>query len=238
MKALTPVLCTIPLLFACTSSTATKASSDAPTNVAEWQDTFQVDKSDLASTGTNPYFILVPGYRCDYANEEGNGALRITVLDATEMIDGVETRVVEEREMENGQLVEISRNFFAISKTTQDVYYFGEDVDIYKDGKIKSHDGAWRSGVDGAKFGLMMPGQATVGRRYYQEVAPKVALDRVEIRSVTTTYETPAGEFTGCLKVEETTPLEPKARDYKIYAPGIGLIMDGELKLVAHGKLK
>ena len=136
--------------------------------------------------------------------------------------------------MEDGQLIEVSRNFFAISRTTNDVYYFGEDVDMYKDGKVKSHDGAWRSGVNGAKFGLMMPGQAIVGRKYYQEVAPKIALDRVEITSTTTLCETPAGKFERCLKVEETTPLEPKARDHKIYAPGIGLIVDGEMKLVSY----
>ena len=67
-------------------------------------------------------------------------------------------RVIKEHESENGELIEISHNFYAISKKTNDVYYFGEEVDIYRDGKIVSHDGAWFSGRDGAIFGLIMPG--------------------------------------------------------------------------------
>jgi hypothetical protein len=33
----------------------------------------------------------------------------------------------------------------------------------------------------------------------------------------------------------KTTPLEPDVNEYKFYAPGIGLIQDGELKLEEHG---
>ena len=37
------------------------------------------------------------------------------------------------------------------------------------------------------------------------------------------------------MKVEETTPLEPLIIEYKYYAPGIGMIRDGLLELVAFG---
>jgi hypothetical protein len=230
MKILICSLVLLPFLSGC----------DAPQRAApsdDWQCAFGVDKADLASSGTNPFFVLVPGYRCEYADHDGEGRLTISVLDQTEMIDGVETRVVEEREMDEGKLVEVSRNFCAISKTTKDVYYFGEDVDIYKDGKVVKHEGAWRSGVGGAKFGLMMPGATTVGRRYYQEYAPEVAMDRARILSTSASIKTPAGAFTGCLKVEETSPIEPNARDFKVYAPGIGLVEDGEMKLVSQGAI-
>jgi Concanavalin A-like lectin/glucanases superfamily len=56
----------------------------------------------------------------------GLGELTITVLNETKMVDGVETRVVEERETKGGKLKEVSRNYFAISKRTNDVFYFGE----------------------------------------------------------------------------------------------------------------
>jgi hypothetical protein len=36
--------------------------------------------------------------------------------------------------------------------------------------------------------------------------------------------------------VEETTPLEPGVGDYKVFAPGIGIVQDGSLKLVRHGR--
>src|ERR1041385_3271125 len=97
--------------------------------------------------------------------QDGDEQLVITVLPDTSVIDGVETRVVEERESKAGALVEVSRNFFAISKRTGNVYYFGEEVDMYAGGKIKSHEGSWQSGVNGARFGLMMPAIPLIGAR-------------------------------------------------------------------------
>ena len=198
-----------------------------------WTTDFSIEKQDLASTGRNPYFILEPGYYL--VLKGGNVELIITVLNETKMVDGVETRVVEERETKGGKLREISRNYFAISKRTNDVFYFGEDVDIYKDSKVVSHSGAWLSGVKGARFGLMIPGQPSLNARYYQEVAPGVAMDRVEIVSLSETVKTPAGEFTNCLKLKETTPLEPGVTDYKYYTPGIGMVQDGLLRLATFG---
>jgi len=68
--------------------------------------------------------------------------LTITVLKETKLVDGVETRVVEEKETVNSQPLETSRNLFAISKKTGDVFYFGEEVDEYKNGKVASRGGA------------------------------------------------------------------------------------------------
>ena len=199
-----------------------------------WTADFPIEKNELVPTGRNPYVILEPGY---YLVLEGGGAqLTITVLSETKKVDGVETRVVEEREAKGGKLVEVSRNYFAISKRTNDVFYFGEDVDMYKDDKVVSHAGSWLSGVKGAKFGLMMPGQVSLNAKYYQEIAPNVAMDRAKIISMSETVKTPAGEFTNCLKVEETTPLEPFVTEFKYYAPGIGMVQDGLLKLVKFGK--
>lgn len=199
-----------------------------------WATEFVIEKNELSVTGRNPYFILEPGYQSVF--EGGRERLVITVLDETKMVDGVMTRVVEERETKDGKLVEVSRNYFAISPRSNDVFYFGEDVDIYKGGKIVNHKGAWLAGVNGARFGLMMPGEMRLQARYYQEIAPKVAMDRAEIVSLSETVKTPAGEFKNCLKVEETTPLEPGIKEYKYYAAGVGLVQDGSLKLVKYGK--
>jgi hypothetical protein len=199
-----------------------------------WTTDFGVEKDELTSSGRNPYFILEPGYQV--VLEGGKERLAVTVLDDTKTVDGVETRVVEERETKDGKLVEVSRNYFAISKRTNSVFYFGEDVDIYKDDKVVSHEGGWLSGDKGAKFGLMMPGQVLLKAKYYQEIAPKVAMDRAEIVSMTETVKTSAGEFKDCLKTEETTPLERGEKEYKFYARGIGLVQDGSLKLVKYGK--
>ena len=98
-------------------------------DVVAWTDTFAVEAGDLGPTGSNPYFILEPGHF--RILRKGNEELTITVLDETKTVEGVVTRVIEEKETKDGKLVEISRNFFAISKRTNGVYYFGEEVDIY-----------------------------------------------------------------------------------------------------------
>ncbi|HTG93760.1 MAG TPA: hypothetical protein VL866_14310 [Pyrinomonadaceae bacterium] len=199
-----------------------------------WTMAFNAAPGDLTTTGRNTYFILEPGYELVLA--DGDKQLVVTVLDETKRIGDFDTRVVEERESRNGNLIEVSRNFFAISKQSKDVYYFGEEVDIYKGGKIVRHEGAWLAGQNGARFGLMMPGMPTLNARYYQEIAPNVAMDRAEIVSLTDQRRTPAGNFTHVLKVAETNPLEPHALEYKYYAPDIGLLQDEQLKLVKYGR--
>jgi hypothetical protein len=198
-------------------------------------DSFLVDEKDFVTSGRNPCFILEPGYQLVLENKKKKEVLVITVLDETKRIGGIDTRVIEEHESVDGRPKEISRNFFAICKRSNSVYYFGEEVDEYKDGKVVAHPGSWLHGEKGARFGLMMPGLPLVGARYYQEVAPGAAMDRAEILSVTDTLETPAGKFEKVLTTEETTPLEAGERALKKYAPGIGLIEDGEMKLVKYG---
>jgi len=202
-----------------------------------WTQWFDLGACSFSSTGISRYFLLEPGYRLTLQGMEDEDSIRldITVLDQTRMIGKVETRVVEERETANGELVEISRNFYAICTQNSSVFYFGEETDIYKEGKIVDHSGSWRADSADAKAGLMIPGMVLLGARYYQEVAPGLAMDRAEIVSITDTLATPAGTFRNCLKTEETTPLEPKAKEYKYYAPGVGLIKDGELLLTKHG---
>jgi hypothetical protein len=197
-----------------------------------WTEQFGVEPGELTSSGRNPYFILEPGYRLTL--EHGDERLVITVLGETKVVDGVETRVVEERESKKDALVEVSRNYYAISKRTNSVYYFGEDTDIYKNGKVTSHEGSWLAGVNGARFGLMMPGTLLLGGRYYEEIAPGVAMDRGQIMSVNGTMTVPAGSFTNVLRVEETTALNRREREYKLYAPGVGLLRDEDLRLVRH----
>ena len=197
-------------------------------------DEFFIEDCDFTSTGTNPYLILEPGYQLVFRGEERDGTvveLTDTVLDETEVVQGVETRVFEERETADGELVEVSRNFFAICEQTNSVFYFGEDVDIYENGTIVSHEGAWRAGQEGATAGIIMPGTILLGARYFNENAPGVAEDQAEIISMTEQVETPAGNFDNVVEIEETTPLEPGVRESKFFVRDIGLIQDGDLKL-------
>lgn len=201
-----------------------------------FNDSFNVDAANFVSSGKNKFFNLEPGFQHVY--KEDDEELIITVLDETKKVAGVETRVVEERETKGGVLVEVARNYFAIDKTTNNVYYFGEDVDNYKDGKIDNHEGTWLAGEGGAKYGLQMSAEPKVGDKYYQEIAHGKALDRAEVKSLTEKKKTPAGEFEHVLKIEETSGLHPKEKEYKYYAPNVGLIFDGGMKLVKFGQTK
>jgi len=200
----------------------------------DFQAVFAVDKKTLGIKGSNLYFPLSPGYQLSY--REGKNTDTLTVLSETKVVDGVETRIVEDREMKNGQLVELTRDYYAIDPATNDVYYMGEDVDVYKNGKIVGHEGAWLSGVNGAKFGLMMPGTPKAGQKFYQEQAPRVAEDRAEILSITEKVTTPAGTFEKCVRAVDTSAIEKGLRDQKWYAPGIGLVKDGKMVLVKYSR--
>jgi len=196
---------------------------------AKFQDSFNVDKASLADEGSNTYMILQTGYKLIL--EDGNDSLTITVLDETKVVDGVKTRIIEERETKGGKLEEVSRNYYAIDKLTGDIYYFGEDVDMFDtNGKVTGHGGSWLSGVNNAKFGLMMLGKPEVGNRYYQEVAPKLALDRAEVVSLNETVKVPVGTFKNCLKTRESSDLE-SGIGTKLFAPGVGLLKDGGFRL-------
>jgi hypothetical protein len=235
MKDRARVLCVFLVLGTLCASSQPVTKSPFPTG---WVDTSAVDKKDFVPAGSNVYFRLEPGYRLKPEGHEGlrRVTLIITVLEETRLVDGGETRIVEERELKGGRLAEISRNFFAFNTADRGVYYFGEEVDIYKNGEIVDHEGAWESGKGGARFGLMMPDRPRVGARFYQEIAPGVAMDRAEIVSLDASLRTPGGAFNECLRVAETNPLEGGAREFKIYAPGVGLVKDGPLVLVEFGR--
>ena len=213
---------------------------------------FRIEDCTWKSRGrVNPHFLLRPGFQLALEGEEEDDegelveiSAEITVLRQIERITfvsargetlTVKTRVVEEREWEDGELVEVSRNWFAICRETSDVYYFGEDVDIYEDGEIVSHDGAWRAGEDGALPGIIMPGTFLLGAKYYQELAPDVALDRARNVAMGLEVSTPAGTFTDCVATVDSSPLAPGESDEKVYCPGIGLVMDEILMLVDYG---
>lgn len=201
-----------------------------------WQDEFNVFERMLVSTGRNQYFVLEPGFQIVLEGKQEK--VSITVLDETVEIAGVITRVVEEREWRNGELMEVSRNFFAICAESKDVFYFGEEVDVYENGKVVKHTGEWQAGRDNANPGMIMAGRPTVGLRYYQEVAPGIAMDRAEVVSLNETVATPGGVFRGSLKTRETTPLNLAENEFKTYAPDVGLIQDAGLLLTSYGFIR
>jgi hypothetical protein len=205
------------------------------------------DQNTFSLTIDNDYFPLPVDQEWVYQGKEQgqNIGLQITVLNKEEKLysgqSTVTTRIVEETEWEdtNGNglidedenLIEISRNFFA---QTQDgtVCYFGEEVDIYEDGVVVSHEGAWRADDPGNAPGIFMPATPEVGMRYQQEVAPRVAEDRATIVR-RGSFTVPAGTFDDTITVRDFNPLDG-SRSTKVYALGVGLIADDVLELVSY----
>jgi hypothetical protein len=203
----------------------------------EYTSSFRAEDCTFTSTGRNPFFILEPNYQLVLSGGDAGDVAQvmITVLNETRDVNGTETRVVEERETLGGELAEISRNFFAICEETNSVFYFGEEVDDYENSILIAHEGAWLAGEGANKAGVIMPGTILLGARYYQEIAPNVALDRAEIVDMGEIIQTPSGDFPDTLIIRETSPLEPDVAELKYYAAGIGLIQEEDLKLERYG---
>jgi hypothetical protein len=214
--------------------------------------TFVTDDGD--APGGNPFFPLVPGNQIVLENEEDEARIEITtclddgsncsLFDGTPVAGefmvatGVVTRVVEERESEGGELVEISHNFFARCVENGSVFYFGENVQDIEDGEVTSSGGEWQAGVGASTPGVIMPGLWLLGSRYFQEVAPGIALDRAEHTRMNLDLEfdlVGEGEtgLEGCVEIIETSPLDRKgSSSQKMYCPDVGLVFDDGAELV------
>ena len=207
-----------------------------------WTSSFNMESCNFSSTGTNPYFILQPGYQFVFTGVEDGEPLNVTVTVSNEtkdFVNGILARAVEERTInsETSDLKEITKDYFAICEQTNSVFYFGEDVNNYEDGKLVDHEGSWLHGSNNARAGLIMPGTILLGSRYYQEIAPDVALDKAELISMNQTVSVPAGKFSGVIQMNETSDLEPGIEEVNLHAPGIGQVIDNELVLVKYGYL-
>ena len=221
-------------------------------NNDEFTTDFRLEDCKFKTKGINPFFILRPGNQLVLESDEEK-SVETVLCDTKEInLNGrkIITRVVEERAVElDGEeevTVEVSRNYFAICKKTNAVYYFGELSRDCPDGfdendvctGVESNAGSWEAGVDGAKPGLIMPGTPLLGAKYFQEIAPPDAADRGEIAELGLDVDVPAGEFSGCIKIFDTNPTpdgECGEDDAKLYCPGVGLVQDQDLELIEFG---
>ena len=183
----------------------------------------------------NPYFPLSPSgtkvLAAEGVDEDGEvftERSELTNIGDGPVILGIQTSVQLDRAYEDGLLVEETYDFYA-TDSIGNVWYFGEDVTnfVYDDEENlieTNNESAWRAGVDGALPGWIMPADPYVGLSYYQEVALAAeALDQAMIWMLDATIDVEGiGEFSNVLVTLETTELDPDAREFKYYAPGIG----------------
>ena len=185
----------------------------------------EFDPKDFVGVVDNRFHPLQPGTRFIYIGTE-DGEPEKDIVDVTrgqKTILGVKVVVVLDRVFQGGALKERTLDWYAQDEDGN-VWYMGEDTKTYENGKVVSTEGSWEAGKNGAKAGIIMLAHPRVGDTYRQEFARGVAEDQARVVARNQKVSVPYGKFSGCLKTEEFTPLEPGATSVKYYCPKIGFV--------------
>jgi hypothetical protein len=191
-----------------------------------------VDVTSFSPVVTNPFFPLGSVRYKEYAGEEKDPdtgdtietRAEETVLPETKKVAGIDVAVVEVKEYEDGELVELTHDYYAQDRDGT-VYYLGEAVDEYEDGQVVGHSGSWQAGEGQNQPGLFMPLHPQAGQTFEQEQAPGVAEDHSTVLAVDQSITTSAGQFGGCMRTEDVNPLDGETEN-KVYCPGVGVVRE------------
>jgi hypothetical protein len=191
-----------------------------------------INPANFTPNVTNPLFPLRPGTTLVYTGtKDGKKALNLVApTSRTRVIDGVTTRVVEDRLYLNNVLEERTSDYYAQDRCGN-VWYFGEDTaTLDSHGNVVDTEGSFHAGVDGAQPGVFMQAHPQVGRRFRQEWYRGHAEDVFKVISLSAPVTVPAGSFRHALRTEETTALEPGVLDNKYFVKGIGEVVELAVK--------
>jgi hypothetical protein len=180
----------------------------------------------------NPWFPLKPGTTYVYeGTKDGKRARDLyTVTHGTRTIDGAPTRVVSDLLFLNGRLEERTTDYYTQDKAGN-VWYFGEDTaELDARGKVKSREGTWHAGVNGAKGGIFMDAHPKVGNSHRQEFFKGHAEDHYAVLSLDAGIRVPYGNFRHVQLTKEWTPVEPGVLDHKYYARGVGQVAEKSVR--------
>ena len=201
------------LVGGCGSDSASLPQGDEPANL---------EAGDFVERIDNSYWPMAPGSKWVY-REDGQ-RVEVTVTDRTKEILGIAATVVHDVVTEDGELVEDTYDWYAQDKDGN-IWYLGEDTKEYENGNVKSTEGSWEAGVDGAKAGILLPDEPEVRMRYRQEYYKGEAEDAGEMLSLDEKVDVPYGSFDAVLMTKDTTPLEPDVLEHKFYAKGVGPVL-------------
>jgi hypothetical protein len=183
---------------------------------------------DFVATIDNPYMPWIRGTRTVFEGvSEGQRERNLVVVtNRTRVVMGVRTTVVHDQVFSaNGDLAEDTFDWYA-QDSAGNVWYFGEDTAEYGNGAVTSTAGSWEAGVDGAQPGIVMLAEPMVSETYHQEFLKREAEDVGTVIALDDTVTMPYGPFDSVLVTQDTTPLEPQIVEHKLYAPGIGVVME------------
>ena len=194
---------------------------------------------NIVPHGVNPlYYPIIPGHKHVHErpdHPDGHYRKETVVLDETEDFDlpGIgkfKTAVIQEEEYMDGVLTQRAKNWFAMDRTTNSLYAFGEvSWEINEEGK-PIFAGTWRAGeVDGngvAEPGLLMPGTFTLGSRYIFDGSESAAFGGSENMETGISITVPAGLFKDCVRVREQGLINLNDITDKIWCPVVGVVTD------------
>ena len=190
-----------------------------------------IDPASFVDTVDNPLWSLEPGTGFHYKGTRGKTPQTDdeVVTHQTKRILGISCTVVRDTVAEGGRPVERTFDFYAQDKQGN-VWYLGEDSYELRHGKFVRASDSWRSGVDGAKPGIIMPADPRPGDRYRQEYYPPgEALDEAHVLGYRKPPQVPYGAFKRSLVTSEFSPLEPQTEE-KYYVRGVGEILERVVK--------
>jgi hypothetical protein len=180
----------------------------------------------------NPYFPLLPGTVYTYRGRK-DGKPAGDVLEVTHeraQVGGVDATVVHDRGFTSGKLTENTVDWYAQDKSGN-VWYLGEETETLRpNGQVESTEGSWKTGVNGAKPGIFMPASPRPHVGFVQEIAPPTAEDQFETLTLNAKVSVPYISTNRALRTKETTPLEKGVVDNKVYALGIGTVLEVTVK--------
>jgi hypothetical protein len=185
-----------------------------------------IDPANFVTQIDNRYWPLQPGTTFVYegTSEGKKEHIDLAVTTETRTILGVQCVVVRDTVEIDGELSEDTLDWYAQDKDGN-VWYFGEDVKTYANGKVTGTKGSWEGGVDGAQPGIIMLAEPKIGDEYRQEYYAGEAEDMAQVIELGGPGTVPYGHFDNILVTREWSPLEPDVVEHKTYAPGIGLIL-------------
>ena len=213
------------------SSTTTQSTSASRLAPIHGRYSPSIDAANFVPAIDNQLWPLEPGTGFHYRGMRGKVAQTDDelVTHRTKRILGIRCTVVRDTVSEHGRPIERTFDFYAQDRQGN-VWYLGEDAFELKHGRFVKASDSWRSGVDGAKPGIIMPATPQSGDRYRQEYYPPgEALDQARVLGYRGPVEVPYGTFKRSLVTSEFSPLEPQTEE-KYYVAGVGEILERVVK--------
>ena len=188
--------------------------------------------SDFAARVDNPWFPLRPGTTYVYRGVKDGHSSRevLSVTHTTTRIAGVPCVVVRDRLYLRGRLRERTTDWYSQDRQGN-VWYFGEvTAELDRRGRVRSAEGTWRAGRNGAQAGIYIPAHPRPGQAGRQEFSKGQAEDHFQIVSLRAAIQVPYVSSKKALLTKEWTPLEPGVLDHKFYVRGIGTVLEQTVK--------